>query len=410
MSPGPPNLTQYEDEFKRTIRASALEAHERPLRDIEEGPGRKETEPRVRRNDHQRLTLRVTYASNQLLHSSYDKFVPGDHNTRTDDRSETASPALSELLLTPHHSSPQYTLFSNSPSTVEKPLPPANEHKSRMNVCEPFGDEPRLRLTLPPFQISPEPDEHSPGPDPSSLDSRRWIILPPSRQSLQSAGISPLELPSPLPVSNVQQSPTQATSHVPLPTRRNLGIQPLSVFQPPQALPITNDPMAQSELSEEQSSDTTKIGKLSAFTTVGHPSKVRTCPSNKNKSLMESAQTTELSQGYVIVQPFRHNGSDITASSMQSLLTISNDSSEMSDVSSSTPEDFQYPSSPTPLPRLSPPTMQFAKLRTADVVMMSPPPTPVPQHSYVEPPANDAEPEVHFLINLLHIRFSDILQ
>jgi len=95
---------------------------------------------------------------------------------------------------------------------------------------------------------------------------------------------------------------------------------------------------------------------------------------------------------------------------MQSLLTISDDSSEMSDVLSSTHEDFQYPSSPTPLPQLSPPTMQFAKLRMVDVVMMSPPPTPVPQHSYVEPPANDTEPEVHFLINLLHIRFSDILQ
>jgi len=57
VSPRPPNLTQYEDEFKRTIRASTLEAHERSLRDIEEGPGRQKTEPRVCRNDHQRLTL-----------------------------------------------------------------------------------------------------------------------------------------------------------------------------------------------------------------------------------------------------------------------------------------------------------------------------------------------------------------
>jgi len=122
-----------------------------------------------------------------------------------------------------------------------------------------------------------------------------------------------------------------------------------------------------------------------------------------------SSKLTGIERGYVVVQPFTHNNFNVTASSMPSLLTVSDSSSEISDVSSTTEDDFQYPSSQLLLPKLSPPTEHFANLRTTDVAMTSPSPSPTPRHSYVSPPTTDEDPEVHFLINLLRLQVTDII-
>ena len=141
------------------------------------------------------------------------------------------------------------------------------------------------------------------------------------------------------------------------------------------------------------------------------PSKVRVpLPTRQSLKQGPPTKTTGLSQGYVIGQPFRHGSTEVTTSSMPLLFTVSDSSSEMSDVSTTTGEDVQYPISPVPLPRISPPTSQLAKLRTTDVDMSSPSSSPTPRHTYVNLPTTGEDPEVHFLLNLLRIRLSDILE
>jgi len=120
-------------------------------------------------------------------------------------------------------------------------------------------------------------------------------------------------------------------------------------------------------------------------------------------------KTSSLSRGYVIVQPYIQAGSEPTTRSMPSLITLSDSSSEVSDASSTSGEDFVYPTTPEPLPTISPPVAQLANLRTDDTPMRSPSPPPM-QHTYVLPPATEEDPEVNFLINLLHIRLTDIIQ
>jgi len=112
-----------------------------------------------------------------------------------------------------------------------------------------------------------------------------------------------------------------------------------------------------------------------------------------------AAKTSSLSRGYVIIQqPTSESGIRTTPS----IITISDSSSEVSEILSTTEEDFVYPTTPKPLPALSPLTAQLANLSTVDapMVMLSPPPT---QHTFILPPATDKDPEVNFLINLLHI-------
>ena len=119
-----------------------------------------------------------------------------------------------------------------------------------------------------------------------------------------------------------------------------------------------------------------------------------------------AAKTSSLSQGYVIIQqPTSESGIRTTPS----IITISDSSSEVSESSSTTEEDFVYPTTPEPLPALSPPAAQLANLSTMDAPMgtLSPPPA---QHTFILPPATDEDPEVNFLINLFHIRLTDIIQ
>jgi len=91
------------------------------------------------------------------------------------------------------------------------------------------------------------------------------------------------------------------------------------------------------------------------------------------------------------------------------VINLSDSLSEVSASSSTTEEDFAYPITPEPLPTISPPTAQLANIRTVDAPMRSPSPPPA-QHTYVLPPATNEDPEVNFLINLLHIRITDIIQ
>lgn len=53
--------------------------------------------------------------------------------------------------------------------------------------------------------------------------------------------------------------------------------------------------------------------------------------------------------------------------------------------------------------------IQFANLRTSEVEMSSSAPSPTPHCSYVLSPTSNKDSEVHFLINLLHLRITNIL-
>ena len=109
----------------------------------------------------------------------------------------------------------------------------------------------------------------------------------------------------------------------------------------------------------------------------------------------------------MIVQPFTQSSPELAVRSTPLLITLSDSSTEESEDSTSSGEDFVYPTSPDPLPTISPPVAQFANLRMADAPMRSP--SPPAQHTFVLPPASGEDPEVNFLINLLHIRLTDII-
>jgi len=95
-----------------------------------------------------------------------------------------------------------------------------------------------------------------------------------------------------------------------------------------------------------------------------------------------TAKTSSLSRGYVIVQPFTQSSPELAVRSTPLLITLSDFSTEESEDSTSSGEDFLYPISPDPLPTISPPVAQFANLRTADAPMRSPSPPPA-QHTFV---------------------------
>ena len=87
---------------------------------------------------------------------------------------------------------------------------------------------------------------------------------------------------------------------------------------------------------------------------------------------------------------------------MSLFITFSNSLTKENENSTSSEEDFVYPTSPNPLPDISLPVAQLANLRTDNAFMRSPS-SPPAQHKFVLSPAFREDPEVKFLINLLYI-------